>query len=71
MKMRNPEAAKHLGVAPSTLKLSRHTGILAMVDAPRFIKIGRCVLYEKDELDNWLGQFKTYNNTSEVYEKNI
>lgn len=63
----NDEAAKYIGFKPSTLKLSRHTGLLAGVDTPEFIKIGKSVRYDIKDLDRWMSQFRKYKNTSQAY----
>ena len=63
----NDEAAKYIGFKPSTLKLSRHTGLLAGVSTPKFIKIGKSVRYDIKDLDKWLSQFRKYKNTSQAY----
>jgi len=63
----NDEAAKYIGFKPSTLRLSRHTGVLAGVDTPEFIKIGKSVRYDVADLDLWMSQFRKYKNTSQAY----
>jgi len=57
------EAARVTGFSESTLKLSRHTGILAGVKSPCFFKVGRSVRYKKSDLMTWMGQFGKYSNT--------
>lgn len=52
------EAAPIIGVQPSTLKNSRHTGTLAGVEPPTYIKIGRTVRYEVETLLQWRSQFQ-------------
>jgi excisionase family DNA binding protein len=47
------DAAKYLGLAPQTLAKLRWSG-----DSPPYFKVGRRVLYERDELDAWLEQRK-------------
>ncbi len=42
------EAAKHLGVSASYLNKLRCTG-----GGPRYVKLGRRVLYLEAELDSW------------------
>lgn len=58
------QAAAYTGFAPATLKLSRHTGTLAGVPAPQFLKIGRTVRYDPAVLDAWLSQFESKPNTA-------
>ena len=48
-KLRPPEAAKYLGLAESTLAKLRMGR-----DGPVFHKLGRAVVYDRDDLDAWL-----------------
>ena len=57
-------AAKIIGFASTTLRISRVTGILAGVPAPAYRKIGRKVVYDRVVLDEWLNQFENQNNTA-------
>ncbi len=52
------QAAPVIGVQPNTLRNSRHTGTLAGVEPPAYIKLGRTVRYELAELLKWRGQFE-------------
>lgn len=63
----NEEAAIYIGFKPSTLRLSRHTGTLAGVDTPEYLKIGKVVRYDVQDLDQWLSQFRKYKNTADAY----
>ena len=45
------DAAEYLGLATQTLAKMRWSG-----DSPPFFKVGRRVLYERDELDAWLAE---------------
>lgn len=56
------DAAAYLGLATQTLAKMRWSG-----DSPPFFKVGRRVLYERDELDAWLAQRKR-QSTSEAGE---
>ena len=47
------DAAKYLGLQTQTLAKMRWSG-----DSPPFFKVGRRVLYEREELDAWLAQRK-------------
>jgi excisionase family DNA binding protein len=47
------DAAEYLGLAPQTLAKLRWSG-----DSPPYFKVGRRVLYEREELDAWLAQRK-------------
>jgi len=69
IEFKTPEAAFVLLVAASTLKLSRHTGILSGVKAPAYIKRGRSVVYRQSTLEEWLSQFEEQENTSSVKER--
>lgn len=60
----NREASQIFGVSPATLKLSRHTGKLGGVKAPRFYKLGRNVRYKTTDVFAWLNQFTSYTSTS-------
>ena len=65
MMLNNEEAAGILPVAANTLRNSRSTGILCGRKAPPFMKIGNRVYYLRADLEEWLGGFTKYNNTSE------
>lgn len=52
------DAAKLLRYSTTTLRNSRYTGILAGVEAPAHLKLGKTVRYEKEVLQAWLSQFK-------------
>ena len=58
-------AAPIVGARTSSLKQSRHTGLLFGKPAPPFIKLGRSVRYRKSDLEECRDQFPEYNNTSE------
>ena len=59
------EAAALLGYKPSTLRVSRVTGLMAGVNTPAYRKLGRKVVYDRATLTKWLDQFKHQNNTGE------
>jgi len=61
----NTEAANLTGFTERTLKMSRHTGALAGVQSPTFIKVGRSVRYKVSDLLAWMDQFKKYSNTAQ------
>ena len=46
---RTPEAAEYVGLAPATLEKLR-----VLKSGPRFIRIGRAVRYELNDLNSWL-----------------
>ncbi len=61
------DAAVYLGLASTTLRRSRWSGILCGVEAPSFIKLGtKTVRYRKDVLDQWLANCGTYANTAQL-----
>ena len=49
----NSDAARHLGLSESTLNKLRLTG-----GGPVFIKLGRRVLYDVKDLEDWLGRHR-------------
>ena len=62
----NDEAAKILGVAPITMKVSRQTGTLLGIPAPKFLKMGRLIRYKNYVLWEWVEQFRSFSTTSQV-----
>lgn len=58
-KVRTGGAASYSGLAESTLEKLRVSG-----DGPRYIRVGRVVVYDLDDLDEWLNSHKR-NSTSE------
>jgi predicted DNA-binding transcriptional regulator AlpA len=48
-KLTPPEAARHLGLAPSTLAKMRCRG-----GSPTFLRLGRKIVYVRADLDEWL-----------------
>lgn len=61
--LRSTEAAHYLGVAESTLRKSRVTGLLCCRSAPNYSKMGRTVIYSVAVLDTWLAELPTGNST--------
>lgn len=59
-------AADHLSIAESTLRKSRVTGILCGVSAPAYMKMGRKVLYDIQDLDRWLNSLPRGNCTEQT-----
>ena len=49
----NSDAARHLGLSESTLNKLRLTG-----GGPIFLKLGRRVLYDFKDLEDWLGRHR-------------
>jgi len=63
------EATKYIGIDSDSdaLKVSRSTGLLWGVEAPKFIKAGsKKVLYRISDLDAFLAQFESYSNNAQV-----
>ncbi len=60
------EAAAILGVQPNTLKNARHTGRLAGVEAPPYLKMGRTVRYDTGALLTWRDQFQVRTSTRDI-----
>ena len=48
-KLNSPEAAEYLGISVSTLSKRRVDG-----DGPKYLKLGRRVVYDTRDLDGWL-----------------
>lgn len=48
------EASRRLGVAYTTLRISRATGVLMGRKAPAYLKLGRAVRYEQDTIAEWI-----------------
>ena len=55
--LNNAQAAEYIGYQPGTLAVSRCSGLLAGVKAPKYIKRGH-VFYKKADLDLWMMQFE-------------
>ena len=55
------EAAEFVALSKHTLRAFRVKG-----GGPRFIKIGRRVVYKRRDLQEWIESMETYENTSEV-----
>ncbi len=59
-RLRTPEAATYCGSTKSTLEKLRVTG-----GGPTFIKMGRTVVYDTEDLDAWLVS-RRHRSTSEA-----
>ncbi len=64
--IRDTEAARIIGTTPVRLRNSRVSGMLGNVPTPPFIKLGRAVRYRKSDLERWLADLPTYQNTAQV-----
>ena len=58
------QAAAEVGCAEYTLRVSRVTGTLFGKPAPKYRKLGRKVVYYREDLQAFLEQFDKQNNTS-------
>ena len=58
---RTREAARYCGFAKSTLEKLRCTG-----GGARFIRRGKAVYYDVQDLDEWLSSLPRFNSTSEA-----
>lgn len=56
--LRTRDAARYLGIAESTAEKLRLTG-----GGPRFIKLGKSVVYDPGDLDAWLEANKRRSTT--------
>ena len=65
-KLKNDEAARFLRYERFTLRNSRHTGKLAGVEAPKYSKQGKTILYDLDDLIKWRDQFEVRTCTRDV-----
>jgi predicted DNA-binding transcriptional regulator AlpA len=61
------EASQYISMSRSFLRQSRMDGNRDnRTPAPPFIKIGRAVRYLRDDLDNWLDQFRKLQHLGEL-----
>lgn len=58
-RLRTRDAATYVGSSPSTLEKYRLTGA-----GPAFIKLGRVVVYDTEDLDRWMAD-RRYRSTSD------
>ena len=56
-------SANYLDYSNATLRNARHTGTLAGVKAPAYIKMGKSIRYDKATLDTRLEQFNELEQT--------
>jgi predicted DNA-binding transcriptional regulator AlpA len=57
--LRDPEAARYIGMSESFLRQSRMDGIREnRTPGPPFVKIGRAVRYLRRDLDAWLEKYR-------------
>jgi hypothetical protein len=60
-KLRTRAAADYTGLAESTLEKLRVSGA-----GPLYIRVGRIVVYDPDDLDAWLGAHKRRSTSDRV-----
>ena len=60
-KLRAPDAARFLGLAPATLAKLRCIG-----GGPVFAKFGRAVVYDRTDLDAWCAQKGKQRSTADT-----
>jgi hypothetical protein len=60
VRLRTKPAGRYVGLAASTMEKLRLTG-----DGPPFLKLGRTVVYDTDDLDSWLAS-RRRRSTSDV-----
>ena len=62
------EAADYIGMSRSFLRQGRMTGPLdGRIPSPPFLRVGkRSVRYLREDLDEWLAQFKKYEHTHQT-----
>ncbi len=63
--MNTKQAAQYLEYSEITLRRARQYGMLAGVEAPRYIKRGNRVIYHAEDLDEWASRFKKITNTAQ------
>ncbi|MDB2414890.1 helix-turn-helix domain-containing protein [Rickettsiales bacterium] len=60
--LKDKAAAQYLGVSRSFLQKTRCTG----QGGPKFIRVGRAVVYLREDLDAWLDQFHKADNIASL-----
>lgn len=60
------QAAQYLCISEISIRNSRITGLLGGTKAPIFRKIGRKVIYLKSDLDGWLEDLPSFENTTQM-----
>jgi excisionase family DNA binding protein len=56
-----PQAANYVGLGKSTLDKARLNG-----NGPRYVKLGRRVLYDSTDLDTWLNQHRRSSTSDQA-----
>jgi hypothetical protein len=59
--LKTPAAADYCGLAASTLEKLRVSG-----GGPAYIKLGRRVVYHRDDLDAWLGTMRRQSTSVSI-----
>jgi predicted DNA-binding transcriptional regulator AlpA len=60
-RLRTPAAAKYVGYAESTLEKKRVAG-----DGPPFIRLGRAIVYDTRDLDDWLASRRATSTSAHI-----
>lgn len=60
-KLRTGQAGDYTGFAASTLEKMRLTGA-----GPMYIKVGKVVVYDPDDLDSWLASHRRFSTSVEA-----
>lgn len=60
------EFSKNFNINQTSLRLSRQTGLLWGVAAPKYLKIGSRVRYRLCDIEDWFNQFEVVGNTSQA-----
>lgn len=60
--LKDKEAASYLGLSRSFLQKTRCTG----QGGPKFIRVGRAIVYLREDLDAWLDQFEKADNIASL-----
>ena len=59
-RLRTKPAAKYCGSTKSTFEKYRLTG-----EGPAYIKLGRVVVYDRDDLDSWLASHRRMSTSEQ------
>lgn len=61
----NKEAANIIGICPCDLAQSRVTGTLGDLIPPPFVRIGRRIRYNQQDLEVWINELPRFTNLAE------
>lgn len=60
------EAAQYCGVSIEMLNQLRSQGAVNGLTGPRFLKLGKKVIYQREALDEWLDSFPQAHSLAEL-----